>query len=141
MKVVINSCFGGFGLSREAEVLYAKKKGFELFRYEQTKYSHKDGYSEHVKVSSSCGSNFFSSTYTKDLGESFRGYPGDEYYWFSYDIKRDDPDLVAVVEELGEKSSGSCSRLKIVEIPDNVCWKISEYDGNEHIAETHQTWG
>jgi len=30
MKVVINECFGGFGLSDEAMQLYAAKKGIEL---------------------------------------------------------------------------------------------------------------
>ena len=30
MKVVINRCFGGFGLSDEAIELYAEKKGIKL---------------------------------------------------------------------------------------------------------------
>lgn len=28
-KVVINACFGGFGLSKEARALYAQRKGLE----------------------------------------------------------------------------------------------------------------
>jgi hypothetical protein len=28
----------------------------------------------------------------------------------------------------------------VVEIPDGTDYEISEYDGNEHIAEKHRTW-
>ena len=62
-----------------------------------------------------------------------------EYIW-DLDIKRNDPALVEVVEELGEKANGKYSDLKIVEIPDNVEWHIAEYDGREHVAENHRTW-
>ena len=53
---------------------------------------------------------------------------------------RDDPTLVSVVEELGPEASGSYSELKVVEIPDDVDWKIVEHDGKEHVAEKHRTW-
>jgi len=54
---------------------------------------------------------------------------------------RADKLLIQVVEELGsERASGGCAELKIVEIPDGVDYEISEYDGNEHIAEKHCTW-
>jgi hypothetical protein len=56
------------------------------------------------------------------------------------DIKRDDPVLVQIVEELGNEASGRCAKLKIVEIPDDINWVIEEYDGSETIAEEHQTW-
>ena len=32
-SIVINACYGGFGLSYEAVMLYAKKKGMELYAY------------------------------------------------------------------------------------------------------------
>lgn len=57
-----------------------------------------------------------------------------------YDIDRADPDLVQVVEELGEKSNDIYSVLHIVEIPEDVSWYIEEYDGLEHVAERHRTW-
>jgi len=69
MELVINRCFGGFQLSIEAQKLYAKKSGFELFFYKQTKYIYKD------------------------------------------DVNEDD-----------------------------IAYSIEEYDGNEHVAETHRTW-
>lgn len=33
MKVILNKCYGGFGVSQEAYELYAKKKGIEIFFY------------------------------------------------------------------------------------------------------------
>jgi len=66
---------------------------------------------------------------------------GDDKKRFSvYNLKRDDPILVEVVEKLGELSSDQFSRLKIVKIPENVKWTIKDYDGLEHVAEQHETW-
>jgi hypothetical protein len=135
MKVVINKCFGGFGLSDEAEDLYAKKAGFELFRYKQTRYKYKDG----EDLFERGGGSPFSYTFKKDFGDCFYKFPNDEY-WYSREIERDDKILVSVVEELGEKANGYCSELGIVEIPDGISYTIEEYDGNEHIAEVHKTW-
>lgn len=44
---------------------------------------------------------------------------------------RADPDLVAVVEELGEKASTSLSNLKIEEVEGQ--YRIVEYDGFETV--------
>jgi len=58
-------------------------------------------------------------------------------YW---EIARDNPVLVQIVEQLGENANTCYSTLKIVEIPDDVEWQISEYDGVEWIAEKHRVW-
>lgn len=55
-------------------------------------------------------------------------------------IPRDDPDLVAVVEELGDAANGQYGKLKIVEIPDNVKWYVQDLGGCEIIHEEHRTW-
>jgi hypothetical protein len=89
-KIVINCCYGGFGLSPEA-----------MDRY-----------------------NELSETPVK----------------YSNDILRDDPILVRVVEELKEYANGEFSELKIVEIPEDVKWEISDYDGIEWVSESHRTW-
>lgn len=57
-----------------------------------------------------------------------------------YELERDDPTLVAVVEQLGKKANGDYAKLKVVEIPADVKWTIEEYDGSEWIAEVHRTW-
>lgn len=54
---------------------------------------------------------------------------------------RSDPDLIAVVEELGtQAASGRFAELKIVQIPDETDYVISEYDGMESVAERHTIW-
>lgn len=49
-------------------------------------------------------------------------------------IPRDDPVLIEAFEAWPQDD------IKIVEIPDDVNWKIMEYDGNEWVCETHRTW-
>ena len=91
-KIVINTCFGGFGLSESSLEDYKKRKNI--------------------------------------TDENF-------YHW---DIPRDCPDLVAMVEEGGTDVDGIYSELKVVDVPDDVNWFIHEYDGMEHVAERHRTW-
>lgn len=57
-----------------------------------------------------------------------------------HDLERNDPDLVAVVEELGAMASGSGARLKVVEVPEGVAVDIHEYGGVEWLAEIHRVW-
>ena len=113
MKIVINKCYGGFGLSEEAVLLYAKKKGLNLI----------------IQRNKGLKLNHYYLNSKKDGN-----------YFCERDIQRNDPILVQVVKELGVKANGSCSELKIVEIPDDVEWIIEEYDGKEWIAEDHRRW-
>ena len=57
-----------------------------------------------------------------------------------YDLARNDPTLVEVVEQLGQAANGPYAKLKVVTIPDDVEWTIMEYDGWEWVAEAHRTW-
>lgn len=138
MKIVINNCFGGFGLSEKAMRAYFAKKGRNVF-----------------KSGDGLSTTYFDAPVPKEFelpeGELFmrRGHPEYERYrsWYEEhvlsdrDIPRDDPDLVAVVEELGsDVASDAYGRLVVVDIPDGVQWQIEEYDGSEHVAEVHQTW-
>ena len=90
MKIVINTCYGGFGLSKEALALYNERSGAVVT--------------------------------------------------YDFNIKRDDPILVEIVEQLGEAAGHCFAELKVVEIPDDVEWEIGDYDGKELIAEKHRTW-
>lgn len=64
----------------------------------------------------------------------------DEYGWATDNETRTAPELVQVVEELGEKANGSFANLIVVEVPDDVNWVIEEYDGYETIEEVHRSW-
>lgn len=88
MKVVINGCYGGYGLSEAA------------------------------------------------LG--YLGLDREDRYAFEND--RANPKLVECVEKLGEAASTLHSCLYVVEIPDDVKWTITEYDGIEQVEEIHRVW-
>lgn len=75
-----------------------------------------------------------------ELSEKALRFIGTPLNYSYYDIPRDSLELVLCVEALGELANGPHTDLKIVEIPDNVEWKIEEYDGVEWIAEVHRTW-
>lgn len=57
-----------------------------------------------------------------------------------WDIKRNDPSLVDIVEKMGAAAGDRLADLKIVDIPDDVDWVIEDYDGVEWAAERHRTW-
>jgi hypothetical protein len=114
MKVVINRCFGGFGLSHEAILKYAALSGLNLIAVDNK-------------------SNILPYNY-------YVGSVDEEHFWSEYDIKREDPNLVKLVEQMGESINTRFSDLAVVEIPDDVKWHICEYDGWEHVAEDHRTW-
>ena len=118
MKVAINRCFGGFGISNEAFEKLLDRKGIAFDKVEKE-------------------SSFLGATYYQ------AGHAGnDDYYISNYDHceNRADPDLIAVIEEMGEKANSWAADIAIIEIPDDVKWHIHEYDGLEHVAEDHRTW-
>jgi len=117
MKVVINGQFGGFNLSNEAFEKFLGRKGIAwekcVNKYDMTEYYHA------------------------------RHMDSEDHYLSQRELiqNRADHDLVAVVEEMGTKANGFCATLVIVEVPDDAKWHIHEYDGIEHVAENHRTWG
>jgi hypothetical protein len=120
MKVVINRCFGGFGLSKYAFELLLQRKGVE-YETRPAKFAIGD----------------------HDVDYYHKGHLGeDEHFITGYEFfdNRSDPDLIAVVEEMGAAADGWAAELAVVEIPDDVKWHIHEYDGMEHVAEDHRTW-
>ena len=137
MKIVLNKCYGGFGLSPIAIKEYLKLKGKDCFFY-QTDY--KTGMLNRVSVEVA---TTYDISLTKDYGEQikedWKSFDAD--YFYCNDIERTDLDLIKVFETLGESiSSGSCAKLKVVEIPDDIEYEIDEYDGIESIHETHRSW-
>lgn len=74
-----------------------------------------------------------------DEALAYLGIPGGNRY--AYDDDRANPKLVECVEKLGEAAShGLGSSLYVVEVPDDVKWTITEYDGIEQVEEVHRVW-
>jgi hypothetical protein len=136
-KVVINRCFGGFGLSWPAMQRYAERKGLVASYFPLSADTHRTVYGATPvdpaihSVAIVVGPHAVADW--PDLTDAFVVHHAD--------IPRDDADLVAVVEELGsEAASGQCARLSVASVPADVQWTIEEYDGREWIAEQHRTW-
>lgn len=134
MKIVINRCYGGFGLSDAA---YAKliKWGVPVRAYKEQE---RDPVTKlYLPCADNDGEVIFDRTLSADRNRiSFLGR-----YWETWlRNSRSHPLLVRVVKQLGKDANGPFAKLKIVEIPDDVKWEIAEYDGAEHVAEVHRTW-
>ena len=135
MKVVINNCFGGFGLSHKAVMRYAEIKGITLY----SKDSHL-GFNSYSTVPQEEYDRLEAFCRSKKPGIG-RFTEVNAVSFSERDIARDDPALIQVIKELGEKANGMCASLKIVNIPKDAKWHIHEYDGSEQVAENHRTWG
>ena len=141
-EIVINTKHGGFGLSPQAEREYFKRRGQDVFFYEQTKHKYRDGVDEYRRVDDDSKKVFLRFGLLIDLGEVVSDLPNGSDVWSDgREIPRDDPALVGIIRRMGDGAAGACAALEIVEIPDNVKWQIEEYDGWEWVAEKHRTWG
>lgn len=154
MKIVINKCFGGFSLSPLATAEIAKRKGRECFFFTQQP-GQSDVYIPATIKEASKAFMFFAFDIpnpNRVIGSSkeFGLWPMEKrkahnalyakHQVCCRDIPRDDKDLIAVVEKLGDKANGCCAKLGLVNIPDGVEFTIEEYDGLEHVAEKHRAW-
>lgn len=156
MKIVINKCFGGFGLSPNAIKRYAELKGWECYFFKcdlKTEEYEEITIEEARSARMSLWSAFKVSNPAKHIN---RKKPWKEQSMeerraenerhsnislYHGDIPRTDPALIQTVEELGDEANGWAAKLRVVEIPDGVEWELDEYDGVESIHEKHQSWG
>lgn len=132
MKLVINQCYGGFGLSPVGIKRYLELKGKQAYFYVQSKYYYRDGVYKFKRIDNIEYLNdpfFYCTTY--DYGEKITEYPEDAFK--KYNIQRNDPVLVQVVEEMGKEASNQFANLVVVEIENGRWYKINEYDGYESI--------
>ena len=114
MKIVINKKYGGFGLSEEAVLLYGDKKGLNIIAKQDQAI--------------------------KTITHYFLNEVKNENLFAEWEIERNDPVLVEVVEQLGDLADTRHTRLKVVEVPDDVKWYIHDYDGIESVYEKHRIW-
>jgi len=131
VKVVINTCVGGFGLSQAAY-----KRLIELGVPE----------GPHVRPKANLEAGCYDSE-PRNEGIIFNTMGDDERYWGGYFITEDrsHPLLVQVVEELGAAASSASADLKVVEIPDGIAYSIEEHNDNgieavHEVHEGHRSW-
>lgn len=143
-KIVINNCYGGFSFSPEA-TLWLFNNGYDE---EGFKAPVKDYFGEDIDANNILGYQTslerwrdYVKNPTKKKGMLLIIFTPDEQYVLNNRPRKRDHELVVkCVEELGKKANGSCAKLKVVKIPNNVEYVIEEYDGSESIHETHRSW-
>ena len=133
VKVAINKCHGGFSLSPKALHRLACRQGKSCYFFT---YRYYDGKKTYTPVNGYPEGLFWVASSSKELTT-------ENYSETTLDQRpenRSDPDLIAVIEELGEDANGKCSEIEIVKVPADVKWEIEEYDGMEHASEVHRVW-
>ncbi len=138
MKLVINKCFGGFGLS---EAAYEKliEWGVPVRKYVSEQRNPETGLYERPPENK--GEIIFDRDQESEepMRETMRKIAG--RYWDTWiSQNRTHPLLIKAVEELGDAASGRHAKLAVIEIPDGIEWEIDEYDGQESVSETHRVW-
>ena len=134
MKIVINECFGGFSLSDEA-CIECIKRGMTVSNI-LTEPDKDADFSYHPPK----------EDYPPEQQKEVIDFLKIRYYIGDRDQTqfRMSPIVISVIEEMGETANGECAQLKIVDLPDGIGPEdiiISEYDGQEWVAEKHRTWG
>lgn len=114
VKIVVNKCYGGFGLSYEAIEWLINEKGWKVT-------------SDHNANEAEYPIYEFQDKRLSDMNRYMLNWRNDEM--------RTHPDLVECVKTLGAKANGRFAELCVVDVPDDVDWYISEYDGIETVCE------
>lgn len=119
VKVVVNKCYGGFGLSHKAFEWLINERGWKVTSDDNTNEIEYPIYE-------------FQDKRLAEMGKYYLNWRDDEM--------RAHADLVACVETLGADANGQFAQLEIIDVPDDVKWYIDDYDGMERIREVHRVW-
>lgn len=132
-KIAYNACHGGFSLSEAALYRYAELKGLNL-------YPEKGAFSglltiywtvpEEQRGAVLDGAAFYEASDDAKIASN-KFYR--ENTLNSRDFERDDPALIQVIEELGEKANGPHAKLELADIAPGTAYRIDEYYGFESV--------
>lgn len=137
-KVVVNRCHGGFDLSHAGVLAYARHKGITIYpEHDGKPYGFWTYWLVPPEQRPPSQDNWHELTMDERRASNAAW---DAATLTPIEIARDDPALVAAVEELGIEANGEHASLVVTAIPADVSWQIMEYDGLEWIAESHRTW-
>lgn len=140
MKIVINRCYGGFGISYEGMLRYFEIKGQQVWPEQDGSHWKFWTYwtvKPEDRIESKSSEDFHKLS-MKERAAYNKAHS--EMTVYERDIERNDPALVQMVEELGKKANGQHAEIGVVEIPDGIEWEIVEYDGMERVEEKHRAW-
>lgn len=113
-RVVINRCYGGFGLSFAGKIAYLDRAGVAYTLEPQADRDTQNRLGPRILV--------------------------DDAEFSDRTLDRSDPALVSVVRDLEAAAAGPFAELRIVKIPADVDWEIADHDGREWVAEAHRRW-
>lgn len=140
MKIVVNRCHGGFGLSYEATMEYARLAGIKLYASVNARKPNGSLDLDHQKPFDVGSKEPYTSIHYTTKPLTANGQIEEDSYWSDHDLKRDDLILIEVVRKLGEKANDDFAQLEIVNVPSDVKWQIDDYDGYESVHEVHRSW-
>ena len=140
MKILLNKCYGGFGISHKAKYEYYRRKGLNPTYYVENytnKSFHRASTSDLQYVDNNMRIYVAKDDYGKvlDKDEFWDNYT----YVPNYEL-RDDKILIEIVEEMGDEVDGDHAKLVVKSIPDDMEYEITEYDGIETLREKHRSW-
>lgn len=122
MKVILNRKFGGFGLSQKV-LERLKEQGWTVTNFTE----------EHKPIDQNADLLF------KPIGTTY-GYVREGLLyvnWWKHQENnnefRTNPQIIAVVEELGIEANGDSALLEIEEVDNDYYWEIKSHDGMEKI--------
>lgn len=142
-KVVINNCFGGYGLSANGLIEVLKAKGYDensLYIYKEMPYDmekelgYKWGY---MRANKDENLYMLWGISTEDYGDTFDKTYNQKLFG-KYSFERTDTELIACIEKFGsEFMSSDCASLYIDEYDEeNFDYYIDEYEGSETLCTT-----
>lgn len=138
-KIVINADYGGFSISEAAVYALAARKGLTVYkegvRWQTTYWTVPPTDPGRVR---------FHTVRANWVNVSISDRHAADAFYTAHTLNtrpedRTDPDLIAVIEELGEAANGDHATLEIVDLPPGTMYRITEYDGYESVETQENT--